>query len=43
MNIRLDLKIVPGAQDPRVFQTSIEQFAQVELRCAQGQATGVGA
>jgi hypothetical protein len=40
-NIRFDLKIVPCTQDPGVFQASVEQFPQVELRRTQGQATGV--
>ena len=42
-NIRFDLKIIPSAEDPGIFQASVEQFAQVELRRAQCQATGVGA
>src|SRR4029079_7618690 len=41
-NVSFDLKIVPGAQDPRIFQTSIEQFAQVELGRAQSQPAGIG-
>ena len=42
-NIGFDLKIIPGAEDPGIFQASVEQFAQVELRRAQCQTTGVGA
>ena len=42
-NIRFDLKIIPSAEDPGIFQASVEQFAQVELRRAQCQATGGGA
>ena len=37
------LKIIPSAEDSGIFQTSFEQFAQVELGRAQGQATGVSA
>jgi len=42
-NIGFDLKIIPSAEDPGIFQASVEQFAQVELRRAQCQTTGVGA
>ena len=42
-NIGFDLKIIPSAEDPDIFQASVEQFAQVELRRAQRQATRVGA
>src|SRR5262245_33932289 len=32
-NVRFDVKIIASAEDACVFQASVEQFAQVEIRC----------